>query len=347
MKKISRIGIDISRTVFQLHASDEAGAVVWRKRLGRSELLETVREVAACEIGMEACSGAHYWGREFIAMGHKVKLIPPQYVKPYVKRNKNDAADAEAISEAMSRPTMRFVPVKSVSQQELGQLHRARAMMVRQRTALVNEIKGFMHEHGVLLRCGREKLRGEYLEKLECCGARLGEVTKRLMEELFDQLLRVQAAVATYENEILALHKSHELSLRLAGIPGIGPITATAIIAAVGDAGRFKDGRELAASLGVVPRQHSSGQTERLQGVSKRGDPYIRQLLVQGGHAVVQAAEKAKGHRGEWLRALIARRGRCKAVMAVANKNARIMWAIMARGGKYDCAYGAPSPSTA
>lgn len=340
MKDISRIGIDISRSVFQLHAADGQGAVVWRKRVCRTEFLEVLRQVAPCEVGMEACGGAHYWAREIAVFGHKVKLLPPQYVKPFVKRNKNDAADAEAISEAMSRPTMRIVPVKQVWQQELGQLHRARELMVKQRTALVNEIKGFLHEHGILMSCGREKLRSEYLGKLELHGERLGEVTKRLMERLFEQLSQVSSAVKLHENEIEALHKSSELSLRLASVPGVGVLTATAVVAAVGDARRFKNGREFAASLGVVPRQHSSGQTERLQGVSKRGDPYIRKLLVQGGQSVVLRAPKTKGRRAEWLQKLIARRGRCKAVMAVANKNARIMWAIMARGGTYNCSHG-------
>jgi len=287
VKKISRIGIDISRTVFQLHAATASGEVVWRKRISRSEVLDVMRQVPVCEVGIEACSGAHYWGRELEALGHAVKLIPPQYVKPFVKRNKNDAADAEAISEAMSRPTMRVVRVKSVAQQQLGQLHRARELMVKQRTALVNEIKGFMHEHGVLLQCGRGKLRSEYLEKLERHGARLGEATKRLMESLFDQLANATAAIQVHENEIQALHVGNELSVRLTSIPGVGVLTATAVIAAFGDAKQFKDGREFAASLGVVPRQHSSGQTERLQGISKRGDPYIRKLLAQGGQSVV------------------------------------------------------------
>lgn len=341
MDDISRVGIDLSRTVFQVHAASADGRVVWRKRVQRSELFDLMRQIPPCEVGMEACSGAHFWGREFEAMGHKVKLIPPQYVKPFVKRNKNDAADAEAISEAMSRPTMRVMPIKSVSQQELGQLHRARELMVKQRTALVNEIKGFLHEYGILMSCGREKLRGEYLAKLELHGERLGEVTKRLMENLFEQLSKVQAVVKLHETELKALHESNEMSVRLTSVPGVGVLTATAVLAAVGDAKRFKDGREFAASLGVVPRQHSSGETERLQGVSKRGDPYIRKLLVQGGQSVVNVASKAKGHRGEWLRTLIARRGRCKAVMAVANKNARIMWAIMARGSVYDGTHGA------
>jgi transposase len=340
VEEISRIGIDISRTVFQVHAASLDGAVVWRKRVHRSELLQLLREVPACEIGMEACGGANYWGREFEALGHRVKLIPPQYVKPFVKRNKNDAADAEAISEAMSRPTMRFVPVKSVAQQELGQLHRTRELLVRHRTALVNEIKGFLHEHWIVMSCGREKLRSQYLEKLERHGERMGEIVKRMMEHLFEQLQKTNAAIKEHEGEIKALHEGNEMSVRLASIPGVGVLTATAVIASVGDAKRFKNGREFAASLGVVPRQHSSGQTERLQGVSKRGNPYIRRLLVQGGQSVVTALPKAKGPRAEWLRGVLERRGRAKAVMAVANKNARIIWALMARGGSYASSHG-------
>jgi len=340
MGEISRIGIDISRTVFQVHAADCRGAVLWRKRVHRSELLELLGGIPACEVGMEACGGANYWGRELAALGHTIKLMPPQYVKPYVKRNKNDMADAEAISEAMSRPTMRFVPVKSVVEQELGELHRARELLVRHRTALVNEIKGFLHEHGIVMCCGREKLRSEYLEKLERHGQRLGELFKRTMERLFEQLRRTSAEIKEHEAEIEALHRGNELSVRLTSIPGIGVLTATAIIASVGDAKRYKNGREFAASLGVVPRQHSSGQTERLQGISKRGNPYIRKLLVQGSQSVMIALPKAKGSRANWLRGVLERRGRAKAVMAVANKNARIIWALMAKGGSYTSSHG-------
>lgn len=339
MNEVSRIGIDISRTVFQLHAAKSDGSVAWRKRVSRTEFLDTLRQVPACEVAMEACAGCNYWGQELQKMGHTVKLIPPQYVKPFVKRNKNDAADAEAISEAMTRPTMRFVAVKTVAQQELGQLHRARELMVKHRTSLINEIKGFMHEHGILMSCGREKLYGEYLEKLEKHGERLGAVFKRMMSQLFDQLTAAHSSIEKYEKEITALHLCNEMSLRVATIPGVGVLTATAMVAAVGDPTVFNSGRDFAASLGVVPKQHSSGQTQRLQGISKRGNPYLRKLLVQGGHSVVLAASKAKGQRGDWLRSLVERRGRCKAVVAVANRNARMIWRIMVSGDSYDSNY--------
>ena len=345
MQEISRIGVDLSRSVFQLHAARADGTVVWRKRVYRDELLDVIRNVAPCDIGMEACAGCHYWGRLFQEMGHKVKLIPPQYVKPFVKRNKNDAADAEAISEAMNRPTMKFVQVKNVSQQELGQLHRARELMVKQSTALINEIKGFLHEYGVVLNCGKAKLRSAYLEALEKHGERLGSVTKRTIDRLFDQLIQADQAIKEHEKEIKSLHEANEMSVRLTSIPGIGMLTASAIVSAVGDAKHFKSGREFAASLGVVPRQCSSGQTERLLGVSKRGDSYIRKLLVQGGQSVVIAATKAKGRRGEWLRSLISRRGKPKAVLAVANKNARIAWALMVHGSSYNGMHGSGSPA--
>ncbi len=339
MKEISRIGIDISRTVFQLHAVRGDGSLVWRKRVYRSEFMATLRDVPPCEIAMEACSGCHYWGRELEKMGHWIKLIPPQYVKPFVKRNKNDAADAEAIAEAASRPNMRTIPVKRVEQQELGQLHKARELMVKHRTALINQIKGFMHEHGIMLSCGREKLYGEYLKKLEKYGELLGALSKQLMSQLFDQLKEAESNILKYEKEISALHEGNELSVRLATIPGVGIMTATAVVAAVGDVTQFRSCRDFAASLGVVPRQYSSGKTERLQGVSKRGDSYIRKLLVQGGQSVVIAAAKAQGYRGDWLRALILRRGRCKAVMAVANRNARLIWKLLISGKSYDCNY--------
>jgi transposase len=216
---------------------------------------------------------------------------------------------------------------------------------VRQRTALVNEIKGFMHEFGVVLRCSHDKLRSEYLGALERFGTGLGESTKRLIERLFEQLAYTKQEIAKHENEISALHAGNEVSQRLESVPGVGLLTATAIAAAVGDPGRFKSGRDFAASLGLAPRQHSSGQMERLGRISKRGDSYIRKLMVQGGHSVVMHASQVKGRRGEWIRALIERRGRKKAVVAVANKNARIMWALMARGGSYDSGYARKSPS--
>lgn len=339
MKKISRVSIDLSKTVFQVHAATSNGQIVWRKRVYRSDLMQLIKGIEACEIGMEACSGANYWGQQFEALGHTVHLIAPQYVKPYVKRNKNDAADADAILEAMSRPTMRFVPVKTVEQQEIGQLHRAREMLVRQRTALVNEIKGMLHEHGVILSRAHPKLRGEYLEALERHGERLGESTKRLMERLFEQLNFVKDEIEKHEEELTAKHKGNTISQQLASIPGVGILTATAVAAAIGDAKRYRNGREFAASLGLVPRQHSSGPNERLGKISKRGDSYIRKLAIQGGHTVVMHVGKNKSKRGEWLRKLIERRGRVKAAVAVANKNARIMWALMVHGGYYNAGH--------
>lgn len=345
MKKISRVGVDISRSVFQLHGIDEEGKVVMRKRLNRMEFAQEMSTLPACEVGMEACGGAHYWGQRLQGIGHTVKLMPPQYVKPYVKRNKNDAADAEAIAEAMSRPSMRFVEVKTVSQQELGQLHGARDLLVRHRTALVNEIKGFLHEFGIVLRCGHEKLRGEYLTVLDKVGERLGESTKRLMERLFERLINTKKEIAQHEEEIAALHESNQVSQRLESIPGVGILTATAIVAAVGDPARFRSGRDFAASLGLTPRQYSSGKVERLGKISKRGDGYIRSLLVLGASAVVNHADKAKGSRGEWLRALKERRGRAKAAVALANKNARVIWALMKRGGSFNSSHKPKSPS--
>jgi transposase len=308
MKNVSRIGVDISRSVFQLHAVDESGRKVWRKRLSRGEFSDVMSKLAGCEVGMEACAGANHWGRRLQEMGHTVKLMPPQYVKPFVRRNKNDATDAEAITEAMVRPTMRFVEVKTIGQQEMRQLHRAREVLVKQRTALGNEIKGFLHEFGIVMRCSHDKLRGEYLDVLERFGSSLGESTKRLMERLFEQLAFAKSEIGKHENEISALHKGNEVSQRLESVPGVGLMTATAIAAAAGDPGRFKSGRDFAASLGLTPRQHSSGQVERLGRISKRGNAYIRKLMIQGGHAVVMHASKAKGRRGDWIRALIERR---------------------------------------
>jgi len=341
MKEVSRVSIDISKQVFQVHAASSKGEILWRKRVRREDLHNLIKELSPCEIGMEACGGAHFWGREFQALGHMVRLLAPQYVKPYVKRNKNDSADADAILEAMSRPTMSFIPVKSAEQQEVCQLHRARELAVKHRTALVNEIKGFMHEHGIALSCsGYSKLMSEYLSVLEQCGSRLRDGTKRLMSTLFEQLFAINKMIEKYELELKAHHAINEISQRLESVPGVGLLTATAIAASVGDPSRYKSGRDFAASLGLVPRQHSSGATQRLGGISKRGDSYLRKLMVQGGHTVVMHAKKHQDSRSRWVVGIAERRGRVKAAVAVANKNARVMWALMVKGGSYQENYG-------
>lgn len=337
MKEDIKIAIDLSKTVFQLHAAKADGTVLWRRRVRRDEVLSVIGEYEGIEIGMEACGGSHYWGRKFEELGHEVKLIAPQYVKPFVKRGKkNDAADAEAISDAMSRQNIRSIPVKSEWQQELGQVHRAREMLVRHRTALVNQIKGFFHEFGVVLMCSYKKLKERYEELLMKRPDRLGTTMKRTMERLFKHLDEVEEQIGEHEKELKALHKSNDISPRLESIPGVGIITATAVAASFGDnVERFKNGREFAASLGLVPRQHSSGEKRVLGRISKRGDREIRKNLVQGAHSVVLRGAEDTSSRGEWLRSLIERCGKVKAVIAVANKNARIIWSLIKRGECY------------
>ena len=336
MKDISTIGIDIAKHVFYVCGLNQVGRVILRKRLYRVEVLDFMRQMNLCLVGMEACAGAHYWGREFQKIGHTVKLMPPQYVKPYVKRNKNDTNDAEACAEAVTRPTMRFVEVKTERQQELAQIHRIRERLVRSRTALSNEVRGFLSEFGVVIPKGVTKLCKNVMEALEKHTERLSTMTREHVSRLVDEFLRLEEEIEFYEKKISAVHKSMPESIRLDTIGGVGEITATAIVAAVSNPTQFKNRRQFAAYFGLVPQQHSTGGKPRLGKISKRGDVYIRKLLVQGAHAEINAAKKRDDRRSLWIKELCARRGRCVAAVAVANKNARIAWALLARGGEFD-----------
>lgn len=339
MKEISTIGIDLAKNKFRVVGMNAAGKVILRKWVYRDELLGYMRSQSPCLVGMEACAGAHYWAREFEKMGHTVKLMPPQYVKPYVKTNKNDTNDAEACGEAVTRPTMRFVAVKSEGQQVLAQWHRVRERLVGVRTALGNEIRGFLGEFGIVVPKGIAKLRSHVSEMLEKHGARLAESTKEMVTRLCDELKRVDEEVEFYENKIVTAHESLPESQRLDTIPGIGEITATALVAAFSSVEQFRNGRHFAAFLGLVPGQHSTGGKSRLGRISKRGDVYIRKLLVQGAQSVLKNAKGKKDRYSMWVQALCERRGWFKAAVALANKNARIAWAVLARGDKFDAAY--------
>jgi transposase len=333
MNEITTIGLDLAKNVFQVHGIDDTGHVVVRKQLRRSQVIGFFSGLSRCLIGMEACATAHHWARELMALGHEVRLMPPYYVKAYVKRNKNDAADAEAICEAVKRPTMRFVPVKTTEQQSALMIHRARDLLVRQRTMLVNALRGHLAEFGLIGAQGLHKVAALVAIIRTSTDERIPKGARQVLTVIADQIDEVGAKISALEAQILAWHKSNPVSRRLATIPGIGPIIATAIAATVPDPSVFRNGREFAAWLGLVPRQNSTGGKSRLGGISKRGDSYLRRLLVNGAHAVLFWSKTAKTD--PWLVSLRARKHRLVTAVALANKTARIAWAVMSKGEIY------------
>ena len=337
---VTRIGLDLAKQVFQIHAVDRDDRMVVKRQLKRAQVRAYFEKRPACRIGMEACAGAHYWAREFGRMGHEVKLIAPQFVKPYVKSQKNDANDAEAICEAAGRPNMRFVTVKTVAQQDLQAVHRIRSELVRQRTAKVNQIRGLLAEYGIVVATRIDALRRALPDLLEDADNGLSGLFRRLLEGLRQDLVELDRRVAELDGEIQRTAKEDETARRLQTIPGIGPITATALAASVGDARQFKRGRDLSAWLGLTPGQHSSGGKDRLLGMSKRGDSYLRTLLIHGARSVIQAAANKTDPRSRWIVGVAARRHKNVAAVALANKNARITWALLVRGGAYDSQFG-------
>lgn len=328
------IGLDLAKHVFQVHGIDAAGQVIVRKKLRRKELLEFFKELPPCLVGMEACGTANHWGRQLIALGHDVRLMPTGYVKPYVKRGKNDAVDAEAICEAVSRPTMRFVPVKTAEQQSVLMLHRTRDLLVRQRTMLINSLRGQLAEFGLIAPQGVWRIPELHALAQDASRTELPDAVRGCVELIIGQIDGLQSRVKVIEKAILACHRASEVSLRLRTIPGIGVITATAIAATVADASVFKSGRHFAAWIGLVPRQNGTGGKVHLGPISKKGDPYIRKLLVLGATAVIRYA-KNKPELAAWINALLARRPARVVTVAVANKLARIAWAVMRRGGTF------------
>lgn len=344
---IKTIGLDLAKNVFQVHAVDERGQVVLRKTLRRSEVLRFFANFRACLIGMEACGSAHYWARELGALGHTVKLMAPQFVKPYVKANKNDARDAEAICEAVSRPSMRFVPVKTVEQQGLLALHRARQAFVAARTAQANQIRGLLSELGIVMAKGISQFNEKLPDILEDGENGLPDVSRDLIARLLAHFRTLDGQIKELEVQIKTWHRQCAASVRLEKVPGIGPLTASALVASVGDAKTFRNGRQLAAWLGLVPRQNSSGGKERLLGISKRGDVYLRTLLVHGARAVLRQAGNRSEPAESWLRRLSERRHSNIAVVALANKNARIAWALLAHERCYQADYRAASVAAA
>jgi transposase len=333
MSEITTIGLDLAKHVFQVHGIDASGAPVVRKRLRRSEVLTFFARLPRCLIGLEACATAHYWARELQAVGHEVRLMPAQYVKAYVKRNKNDAADAEAICEAVRRPTMRFVPIKTAEQQAALLVHRGRERLVRQRTALVNALRAHLAEFGVIAPLGLRNVACLIAIVRDESDARLPDLAREVLRVLAEQVEQLQAAVAAMEEQLTAWHKSNPVSQRLATIPGIGPIIATAIASTVVEASGFRSGREFAAWLGLVPRQHSTGGKARLGGISKRGNRYLRRLLINGASANLLRSKATNAD--PWVIGLRRRRPSLVVAVALANKTARIAWAVMRRQENY------------
>ena len=328
--KITTIGIDLAKNVFQIHGVNEHGKAAVRKQLKRTDMAKYFSNLEPCLIGMEACGSAHHWARKLEGYGHTVKLMAPQFVKPYVKTNKNDMADAEAICEAVGRPNMRFVPIKNIEQQAILSVHRARQGFVKARTAQGNQIRGLLSEFGIVIPQGIVSVMKQLPEILEDGENGLPGTMRRLLEKLHDNLKEMDRQANELETQIKQWHKDHAASLKLAEIPGLGPITASAIVATVGDAREFRNGRQLAAWMGLVPRQNSSGGKQNLLGISKRGDTYLRTLMIHGARAVIRVAEK-KAEPESWMRKLIARRNKNVAAVALANKNARIVWALLAK----------------
>ncbi|NGO56217.1 IS110 family transposase [Allomesorhizobium camelthorni] len=327
------IGLDLAKNVFQVHGIDGEGRVVVRRRLRRTEMLPFFGALSPCRIGMEACSTAHHWARELMAFGHDVRLMPASYVKPYVKRGKNDANDAEAICEAVTRPTMRFVPVKSIEQQSVIMLHRTRDLLVRQRTMLVNALRGHLAEVGIVAALGLPKVQELISLVKDGADERIEPLMRHCMEVIVDQLQDIQGRIGTLDRAIHAWHRQNETSRRLETIPGVGPITASVLAATVTSPSAFSSGRHFAAWLGLVPRQNSTGGKDRHGKISKMGDQYIRRLLIVGAHAVLRWGRTTKG--SAWIMRLLGRRPFRVVAVALANKMARIVWCVLAKGSTY------------
>lgn len=329
--EISVLGIDLAKKVFQLHGIGAEGKEVFRKKLSRSELLRTIVKLKPCLIAMEACGSSHYWGREFRKYGHQVKLIPAQYVKPFVRTNKNDANDAEAIVEAALRPNIRALPIKEMEHQDMQCLHRARERLIKQKVALINQIRGFFQEYGVLTPDSRHKIISGLVELIEKSENKLSPLIREVLLELREELKLVMERIESVENKIFRVFRQNDVCKLLESIPGVGLLTATAVYAAVPDPNHFKNGRHFSASIGLVPRQYSSGGKSNLLGISKRGDRYLRKLLVHGARTRVSIPSR----KSEWLAGVEKRRGRNKAVVAQANKTARIIWSVMSKKQAY------------
>ncbi len=330
--KLKAIGFDLAKAAFQLHGVDHQEQPVLRRQLRRSQVLEFFARLEPCLIGMEACASAHYWGRKLAALGHTVRLIAPKYVKAYLKTNKNDARDAEAICEALLRPTMRFVALKSAEQQALLALHRVRQGLIDSRTALVNQLRGLLGEFGVVVAAGRRRFEQALPRLIAQDSAEVPPLLREVLEPMRLQLLGLNEQIARLEGRIAAWHRENDASRRAAEVPGVGALTASAAVATIGDPHVFDSGRGFAAWLGITPGQHSTGGKPRLLGITKRGDSYLRKLFIHGARACVRAHREGSD---PWLDGLLARRPKNVAVVALAHRNARTVWALLASGARY------------
>jgi transposase len=335
MKIFATIGLDIAKQVFQVHGVDKSGRPLLRRKLRRGEVARFFSEIPACLVGIEASSSSHYWARVIGGLGHTVRLMAPQFVKPYVKSQKNDANDAEAICEAVTRPNMRFVPQKSVEQHDLQCLHRVRSRLVACRTQLINQIRGLLAEYGIVLPQHPGQVRRGLPAVLEDAENQLTGANRELFRSLYEELTELDRKVAAADNRIQVAFQNTPNCQRIAVIEGVGPLIATAVVAAISNGHAFENGRQFSAWLGLVPRQNSSGGKSRLLGISKRGDPYLRTLLIHGARSVVYRAMAKTDKRSLWIVDKQQRLGTTKACVAVANKNARVIWSLIARDQEY------------
>jgi transposase len=335
MQAVTTIGLDIAKSVFQIHGVDAAGDVIVRRQLKRRYVLPFFQKLPPCLVGIEACASSHHWSRELQALGHTVRLMPPAYVKPYVKRQKNDAADAEAICEAVTRANMRFVATKTPEQQSCLMLHRTRHLFIRQQTAVINAIRAHLAEFGIVAPVGRNGVEDLLNIVADCGDKRLPDVARACVAALGAQLRMLKARILEFDRLIVAWHRSNEASKRLDDMPGVGPVLATALVASVADPKAFRSGRDFSAWIGLVPKQHSSGGKDKLGSISKQGDRYLRSLFTAGALAVIRYAKIHGTKHRPWLTALLARRPTKVAAIALANKIARMAWAMMARGDRY------------
>jgi transposase len=335
MQAVTTIGLDIAKSVFQVHGVDAEGNVLIRRQLKRRYVLAFFQKLSPCLVGIEACATSHHWSRELTALGHSVRLMPPAYVRPYVKRQKNDAADAEAICEAVTRTNMRFVETKTPEQQSCLMLHRTRQLFIRQQTSVSNAIRAHMAEFGIVAPVGRHGVEALLEVVADVGDNRVPEVARACLAALGAQLRRLKQQILEFDRMIMAWHRSNETSRRLDAIPGIGPALATALVASVADPKAFRSGRNFSAWIGLVPKQHSSGGKDRLGSISKQGDRYLRSLFTTGALAAIRYAKIHGTQHRPWLAALLARRPTKVAAIALANKIARMAWAMMARGERY------------
>jgi transposase len=335
MQTVTTIGLDIAKSVFQVHGVDAEGNVVIRRQIKRRYVLAFFQKLPPCLVGIEACASSHHWSRELQTLGHSVRLMPPAYVRPYVKRHKNDATDAEAICEAVTRPNMRFVATKTEEQQSCLTLHRSRHLFIRQQTSVINAIRAHLAEFGIVAPVGRNGVEQLLGVVADVSDKRLPEIARACVAALGAQLQTLKTQILQFDRMIVAWHRSCEASRRLDDIPGVGPVLATALVASVADPKVFRSGRDFSAWIGLVPKQNSSGGKDRLGNISKRGDRYLRSLFTTGALAVIRYAKIHGTRHRPWLTALLARRPTKVAAIALANKIARMAWAMMARGERY------------